>query len=125
MSRVARSLVVFGWYLVGFGALLILAPNRVFAVFGLPRTDEVWIRLAGVLVLIIAYYNVRLGRADFLEYARLTVHARTAVLFAAAAGACQSGAFALTGRGQGRNVPIPEELACFRALTASNGPTRP
>jgi len=81
MSRVARSLVVFGWYLVGFGALLILAPNRVFAVFGLPRTDEVWIRVAGVLVLIIAYYNVRLGRADFLQYARLTVHARTAVLF--------------------------------------------
>jgi hypothetical protein len=32
-------------------------------------------------VLIIAYYNVRLGRADFLQYARLTVHARTAVLF--------------------------------------------
>lgn len=80
MSAVARSLVVFGWYLVAFGALLVLVPNLLFAVLGLPPTDEVWIRVVGVLVLIIAYFNVRLGRADFLPYARLTVHARVSVL---------------------------------------------
>jgi hypothetical protein len=80
MSAVARSLVVFGWYLAGFGALLVLAPNLLLSVFGLPPTDEVWIRVVGVLVLIIAYYNIRLGRADFLPFARLTVHARAAVL---------------------------------------------
>jgi hypothetical protein len=80
MSKVARSLVVFGWYLVGLGALLVLAPNQLLSVFGLPPTDEVWIRVVGVLVLIIAYYNIRLGRAEFLPHARLTVHARTAVL---------------------------------------------
>jgi hypothetical protein len=80
MSTVARSLVVFGWYLVGFGVLLVLAPNLVLSVFGLPPTDEVWIRVVGVLVLIIAYFNIRMGRADFRPYARLTVHARTAVL---------------------------------------------
>jgi hypothetical protein len=80
MSAVARSLVVFGWYLVGFGALLVAVPNLLLAVFGLPPTDEVWIRVVGVLVLIIGYYNVRLGRADFLPYARLPVHARVAVL---------------------------------------------
>ncbi|WP_242342717.1 hypothetical protein [Anaeromyxobacter terrae] len=80
MSAVARSLVVFGWYLVVFGVLLALVPNPVLAVFGLPPTDEVWIRVVGVLVSIIGYYNVRLGRADFLPYARLTVHARVSVL---------------------------------------------
>ncbi len=80
MSAVARSLVVFGWYLVGFGALLVFAPNLVFGVFGLPPTEEVWIRVAGVLVLVIGYFDVRAGREDFLPYARLTVHARVAVL---------------------------------------------
>ncbi len=80
MSAVARSLVAFGWYLAGFGAFLVLAPNLLLGVFGLPPTNEVWIRVVGVLVLIIAYYNVRLGRADFLPYARLTVQARVAVL---------------------------------------------
>ena len=79
MSKVARSLVVFGWYLAGFGGLLVLAPNLVLSVFGLPPTDEVWVRVVGVLVLIIAYYNIRLGRTGFRPYARLTVHARITV----------------------------------------------
>jgi hypothetical protein len=79
MSAVARSLVVFGWYLAGFGALLVLAPNPTLGLFGLPPTGEVWIRVVGVLVLIIGYYNVRLGRAGLPLYARLTVHARVAV----------------------------------------------
>jgi hypothetical protein len=80
MSAVARSLVVFGWYLAGFGGLLVLAPNLLLSLFGMPPTGEVWIRVVGMLVLIIAYYNVRLGRADLPAYAWLTVHARTAVL---------------------------------------------
>ena len=35
MSAVARSLVVFGWYLAGFGALLVFVPNLLFGLFGL------------------------------------------------------------------------------------------
>ncbi len=79
MSSVARSLVVFGWYLASLGALLVLAPNLLLSALGLPPTDEVWLRVAGMLVLIIAYFDVRLGRADLLPFARLTVHARAAV----------------------------------------------
>jgi hypothetical protein len=79
MSGVARSLVVFGWYLAGLGASLVLAPNVVLGMFGLPPTEEVWIRVVGVLVLVIAYFDVRLGRAEFLPHARLTVHARVGV----------------------------------------------
>lgn len=80
MSAVARSLVVFGWYLVGFGALLVLVPNLPFGIVGLPPTGEVWIRVVGLLMLIIGYFDVRIGPEDFLPYARLTVHARVAVL---------------------------------------------
>ena len=80
MSAVARSLVVFGWYLAGLGALLVFVPNLVLGVFGLPPTEEVWIRVVGMLLLIIAYYNVRIGGEPHLPYARLTVHARAAVL---------------------------------------------
>lgn len=79
MSEVARSLVLFGWYLAGFGGLLVAAPNVALSMFGLPPTDEVWIRVVGVLVLAIAYFNVRLGRAGVVAYARLTVHTRTGV----------------------------------------------
>ncbi len=80
MSAVGRSLFVFGWYLAALGALLVVVPNVLLAVFGLPPTDEPWIRVAGVLVLVIAYFDVRMGREDFLPYARFTVHARVGVL---------------------------------------------
>ena len=80
MTAVGRSLFVFGWYLAGLGTLLVLVPNPMLGLFGLPPTDEVWIRVAGVLVLVIAYLDVRMGREDFVPYARLTVHARVAVL---------------------------------------------
>jgi len=80
MSAVARTLIVFGWYLAGFGALLVFVPNLLLGIFGLPPTEEVWIRVVGVLVLVIAYFNLRLGREEFLPHARLTVHARVAVL---------------------------------------------
>ncbi len=80
MSAVGRSLFVFGWYLAALGTLLVLVPNALLGVFGLPPTDEVWIRVVGVLVLVIAYFDVRMGREDFLPYARLTVHARVGVL---------------------------------------------
>jgi hypothetical protein len=80
MSAAGRSLVVFGWYLAVLGAALVLVPNVAFALLGVPPTDEVWIRVAGVLVLVIAYLDVRMGREDFLPYARLTVHARVSVI---------------------------------------------
>jgi hypothetical protein len=80
MSAVGRSLVVFGWYLAAFGALLVFVPNLAFAVFGLPPTEEVWIRVVGLLVLVIGYLDVRMGREEFRPYARFTVHARVAVL---------------------------------------------
>jgi hypothetical protein len=80
MSAVARSLVVFGWYLAGLGAVLVFAPNLLLWVVGMPPTEEVWIRVAGVLVLVIAYFNVRNGREGLHPYAWLTVHARVAVL---------------------------------------------
>jgi hypothetical protein len=80
MSAVGRSLVVFGWYLAVLGAVLVLAPNLLLRAFLLPATGEPWIRVVGVLVLVIAYFDARMGREGFLPYARFTVHARVAVL---------------------------------------------
>lgn len=80
MSGVGRSLVVFGWYLAAFGALLVFVPNPVLALFGFPPTHEPWIRVVGVLVLVIAYFDVRLGREELLPHARATVWARVGVL---------------------------------------------
>lgn len=50
MSRSALSLRVFGFYLLGTGALLVFAPNLLLGLVRLPPTHEIWIRVLGVVV---------------------------------------------------------------------------
>lgn len=50
MSRSALSLRVFGFYLLGAGALLVFAPNLLLGLVRLPPTHEIWIRVLGVVV---------------------------------------------------------------------------
>ena len=51
MSKAAVSVKVFGVYLVGLGLVLLTVPNLLLAAFAIPATDEVWIRVMGVLII--------------------------------------------------------------------------
>lgn len=59
MSKATISILVFGVYLVLLSAILILAPNVLLWFFGIPPTNEVWIRVAGVLALILGFYYLQ------------------------------------------------------------------
>ncbi len=61
-SRAGRSLFIFGIYLVLLGILLVGFPNFLLNVFGVPSSTEVWIRVSGILVIIIGYYDIQAGR---------------------------------------------------------------
>lgn len=56
MSRAAFTVKAFGIYLLLLGLNLILLPNLLLAVFGMPTTSEVWIRVVGVLAFNIGVY---------------------------------------------------------------------
>jgi len=56
MSNAAKSILVFGIYLVVIGLGFLVVPNTVLALFGFPTTNEPWIRVVGLLVLILGYY---------------------------------------------------------------------
>lgn len=61
MSRPARTLYVFAIYLAVLAATLLLAPNALLRLFGLPATTEVWVRVVGMLLAFLAlYYYVAL-----------------------------------------------------------------
>lgn len=81
MSRAAKSLFVFGIYLCGLGLVLLLVPNLILRVFGVPPTSEVWIRLNGMFVLCLSYYYVQVARNELTIFIRWTVWARVAVIF--------------------------------------------
>lgn len=80
MSRAARSLFVFGVYLCGLGLALLLAPNLLLSVFGLPPTSEVWIRVNGMFILCFSFYYVRAARSELTSFIRWTVPGRAAVV---------------------------------------------
>jgi len=61
-----RSAVVyFGFYLYVTGITLIAAPNFLLTTLKLPATNEVWIRVVGVLAFAIGYYSHSAGAGNF------------------------------------------------------------
>ncbi len=80
MSKSAVSVFVFGLYLLLLGIFLIVAPNFLLGLFSIPSTSEVWIRVVGVLVLILSFYDIQSARKEMTEYIKLTVYARCSVI---------------------------------------------
>ena len=80
MSRAAKSLFVFGIYLVGLGLFLLLAPNLLLRAFGAPTTNEVWIRINGMFVLCFSFFYVLAARRELTAFIRWTIPARAAVI---------------------------------------------
>lgn len=70
------SLVVFGVYLLLNAVGLTFAPNTVLALFGLPATQEPWIRVLGLLAGILGYYYIYAARLGLRFFYPATVHGR-------------------------------------------------
>lgn len=80
MSGAARSLLVFGVYLVALGVLLLLFPNLLLRFLGAPLTNEIWIRVNGMFVICLAYYYIQTARHGLTGFIRWTVWGRAAVI---------------------------------------------
>ena len=82
MNKAALSMFVFGIYVILLGIILMMVPNAFLAIFGLPATTEVWIRVVGMLVFLIGYYYIRASRNEkkMISFYRWTVHARSSVI---------------------------------------------
>jgi hypothetical protein len=80
MSKSASSVLVFGVYLVFLGLGFLIMPNTLLPIFGVETTEEVWIRVVAMLVLILAYYYIRMAREGATPFFRLTVHGRASVI---------------------------------------------
>jgi len=80
MSRAAVSVFVFGIYLTILGGGLLVAPNSVIGVFGLPPTREVWIAVMAMLLLILGSYYLLAARTGLTAFFRWTVPLRASVI---------------------------------------------
>jgi hypothetical protein len=81
MNTSAKSLLVFGGYLVGMGLGFVFMPNVLLGLLGFPATDEIWSQVVGVLALVLAFYYIQAARANLRPFIRWTVYTRIAVFF--------------------------------------------
>jgi hypothetical protein len=80
MNSATLSILIFGIYLVFVGAGFLLIPNVLLPLFRFPKTDEPWIRVVGVLVLIIALFYLVAANYNLSVIYWTTVLGRTFVL---------------------------------------------
>ena len=80
MSKAAKSLFVFGIYLIVIGLGFLVMPNLVLRLFGFPETSEPWIRVMAMLLLFLAYYYIVASRKEMTEFIRITVYIRASVI---------------------------------------------
>jgi hypothetical protein len=85
MSRAAFTIKAFGLYLLVLGVSLILVPNLLLSVFGLPETNEVWIRVVGALAFNIGIYYIYAAKCEARAFFQASVYTRAFVLAAFAA----------------------------------------
>jgi hypothetical protein len=79
MSYPAKTMFVFGCYLLLFGGALLLAPNMLLGFFNIPPTSEVWIRIVGMLVIFLGIYCIVAARAELRPFMVWSVRLRASV----------------------------------------------
>ena len=79
MSRAAHTVYAFAIYLAFLAVVLLLAPNMLLGLFGLPATTELWIRVVGMLVGFLALYYYAAARGESRPVMWASVLARLSV----------------------------------------------
>src|SRR5258708_35190045 len=68
ISAPARSLVIYGIYLLVLSVSIGAVPNLVLALLGIPSTGEIWVRVAAMLALLLAFYDIQAGRHEIISF---------------------------------------------------------
>lgn len=80
MGKSAQSVYYFGIYVLIVGLTLLLVPNTLLQIFSLEITTEVWIRVVGMLVLMLGVYYLTAAKYNYLPFFQMTVYMRVSVL---------------------------------------------
>jgi len=76
MSRAAHSILAFGVYLEGLGLGLLLAPDAMLSLFGQPPSSEPWLRVVGIVVLVLGLYYLNAAISGVRAFYRWTTWGR-------------------------------------------------
>lgn len=76
MSHAARSLFLFGVYVVAVGVAFIVAPDPLVRLLALPAATVGWARVVGLMAIVIGAYDIAGSRAECMPYIRASIPVR-------------------------------------------------
>ena len=82
MSKAAFSAKIFAVYLFVVGPVLIVVPNLLLSIFGIPPTSDVWIRVAGVTAFMLGVYAWVAAKHEIRPFLEASVYTRVVVFLA-------------------------------------------
>lgn len=78
MSRISKSIFIFGIYSLLMGIVLLFLPNMILPLFNLPVSGEPWLNLLGFVLMCSSYYYIRSAISRNIEFALYSTHTRFA-----------------------------------------------
>ena len=72
MNQSTISMIVFGAYVSIFGLLFMIMPNPLITLFGFEPVTDIWIRITGLILIIIGYYFFMAVRERAYNFYRWT-----------------------------------------------------
>lgn len=80
LSKSARTMVIYGWYVILFlGLPFLLVPQLILPIAGIAAPTDVWVRVLGMTVLFLGFYYIQMGRNELTQFFRWSVYARLLV----------------------------------------------
>ncbi len=79
MNAACRTIYWFSLYPLGAGLTMILVPQLPLQLFGFPVEGLDWIRMLGVVTMVVGYYYWRLGRDEVLQFCRYSAQMRLSI----------------------------------------------
>lgn len=76
MTRPAKTVWLFGIYLLLEGLFLMFAPSNLLTMIGLPDPESVWRVVVGFAVAVLGYYYIRNARENLIPFFGFTVQVR-------------------------------------------------
>ena len=81
MNPACRTIFLFGFYPLFAGLSMVIAPALPLEILGWPIEGLDWIRMLGVVTMIVGYYYLRLGSSDVLAFCRYSAQMRCLIPF--------------------------------------------
>lgn len=76
MHPATPSIRYFGIYVVLTGIALIVVPEMLMSMLGVAPPSEIWVRVLGVLALVVGYYYLACASAEVIAFYRATIAGR-------------------------------------------------